>query len=168
MSPAAWYAVWTRSHCEQLVCDQLSAKGFRSFLPTLNTWSRRNGSRHQIHVPMFPGYLFVHHALDKESTIDILKARGVVGLLGAGWQQPWPIPAAEIEAVQRTASSGLPVVVHPYLRQGDRVRIVAGPLAGLDGFFVRSKPAQGRLVLSLHALLQSVAVDVDCTLVERV
>ena len=30
---AAWYAVWTRSHCEQLVTDQLDPKGIRSFLP---------------------------------------------------------------------------------------------------------------------------------------
>ena len=165
---AAWYAVWTRSHCEQLVRDQLAAMSFRPFLPTLETWSRRNGSRHRIHLPMFPGYLFVHHALDKYSYVDILKARGVVGLLGGNWSQLWPIPDEEIEAVSRAADSGLPVVVHPYLSNGNRVRIVGGPLQGLEGFFVRSKPNLGLVVLCVHLLKRSVAVEVDCTLVERV
>jgi hypothetical protein len=45
----------TRSHCEQLVFEQLAAKGFTLFLPTLEIWSRRNGTRHRIRVPMFPG-----------------------------------------------------------------------------------------------------------------
>jgi len=30
---AAWYAIWTRSHCERLVAQQLMAKGFQPFLP---------------------------------------------------------------------------------------------------------------------------------------
>jgi hypothetical protein len=32
-----WYALYTRSHCEQLVAHQLAAKGFQIFLPTLET-----------------------------------------------------------------------------------------------------------------------------------
>ena len=29
-----WCALYTRSHCEQVVCDQLAAKGFHLFLIT--------------------------------------------------------------------------------------------------------------------------------------
>ena len=38
---AAWYAIWTRSHCERLVAQQLAAKGFQPFLPEMNVRSRR-------------------------------------------------------------------------------------------------------------------------------
>src|SRR6478672_1326349 len=41
LGPWAWYAVWTHSHCEQSVYDQLIERGFRSFLPIINIWSRR-------------------------------------------------------------------------------------------------------------------------------
>src|SRR2546425_6451948 len=34
-SSTAWHALWTRSHCEQLVHDQLAAKGFDLFLPKI-------------------------------------------------------------------------------------------------------------------------------------
>jgi hypothetical protein len=30
-----WYALYTRSHCEQLVYEQLAAKGFHLFLPKI-------------------------------------------------------------------------------------------------------------------------------------
>src|SRR5437762_13986911 len=62
-----WHVLWTRSHSEQLVYDQLVAKSFHPFLPTYEVWSRRHGLRHRIRIPMFPGYLFLHDALDKHS-----------------------------------------------------------------------------------------------------
>ena len=42
---APWFVLWTRSHCEQLVHDQVAAHGFCAFLPTIRTWSRRKGAR---------------------------------------------------------------------------------------------------------------------------
>src|SRR6185503_10484140 len=39
-SKEQWFALWTHSHCEQLVHDQLAAKGFHVFLPTVRMWSR--------------------------------------------------------------------------------------------------------------------------------
>jgi hypothetical protein len=45
---AHWFALWTSSHCEQLVHDQLSAKRFHVFLPTMRQWSRRAGTKRLI------------------------------------------------------------------------------------------------------------------------
>jgi hypothetical protein len=42
---SSWHVLWVRSHCEQLVHDQLAAKNFRLFLPTIDVWSRRGGVR---------------------------------------------------------------------------------------------------------------------------
>jgi transcription termination/antitermination protein NusG len=137
-----WYALYTRSHCEQLVCDQLAAKGFHMFLPKIDVWSRRAGKRHLIVVPMFPGYLFLHHALDKSSYIEVRKARGLVRILGEGWDKPSSIPDAEIEAIQTILTASIPAMPHPYLREGQRVRIAQGLLQGVEGILVQSKPAK--------------------------
>jgi transcription termination/antitermination protein NusG len=162
----AWYAIWTKSHCERLVAQQLMAKSFSPFLPEMDVRSKRAGATNLVHVPLFPGYLFVRHAMDKVSYVEILKARGVVRILESGWTRLTPIPDAEIDAIQRLVDSGLPIFSHEYFRQGDRVRVVEGPLTGLEGTFVRDKPNQGRLVVSINLLQTSVAVEVDGASVE--
>lgn len=163
---SAWYAIWTRSNCERLVAQQLSAKGFAAFLPEMGARSRRNGKSHVVQVPMFPGYLFLRHAMEKHSYVEILKARGVVRILERGWTQLTPVADEEVNAIQQLVESGVPVYPHAYFREGDRVRVVEGPLAGLQGVFLRDKPNRGRLVVSVNLLQTSVAVEVDCAFVE--
>jgi len=161
----AWYAVWTQSHFEQSVSQQLSAKGFAAFLPEMSVWSRRNGEKRLIRVPMFPGYLFIRDALDKHSYIEILKARGVVRILEDGWTRLTPIPDEEIEAIRQVVMADVPVLPHAHLSRGTRVEVVDGPLRGVHGMFEQDKPDKGRLVLTVDLLGRSVAVEVDCTAV---
>ena len=165
---AQWFALWVRSHFEQLVHDQLAAKGLRVFLPTIKTWSRRGGKRHVVPVPMFPGYLFLHHAMDKHGYVQVLQTRGVVRILGERWDRLAPIDDAEIEAIQRLVTTDVHVVPHPYLREGHRVRLTDGPLSGVEGVLQEVKAGKGLLVVSVELLRRSVAVEVDCTCVVSV
>lgn len=164
----AWHVLWTRSHCEQLVYGQLAAKGFRLFLPAVNVWSRRGTARHRVRVPMFPGYLFLHHGMDKTSHVEVLKARGLVQILGERWDRLAAVPDAEIDAIRRLHRSDVPVLPHPYLREGQRVRITEGPFANVEGILVRVNANRGLLVVSIDLVKRSVAVQVDCTLVTPV
>jgi transcription termination/antitermination protein NusG len=161
-----WHAVWTHSHAEQLVHDQLAARGFRPFVPQMDVWSRRRGARHRIRVPMFPGYLFLNGVLDKDAYVRVLGTRGLVRVLGDRWDCLAVIPDAEVEAIQRVSAVGEAVLPHPYLREGRRARIVHGPLAGLEGILTIDRSDRGLLVLSVELLRRSVAVTVDCMDVE--
>lgn len=126
----------------------------------MSVWSTRAGSRHIVRAPMFPGYLFVRETMEKHTYVEILNVRGTVRILEDGWTRLTPIPDSEMDAIQRLASADLPVFAHPHLRQGDRVRVTDGPLAGVEGLFVEDKPSRGRLVLSIGLLGRSVAVEV--------
>jgi transcription termination/antitermination protein NusG len=158
-----WYALYTRSHCEQLVYEQLASRGFSAFLPKLDVWSRRGGVRHRISTPMFPSYLFLHHIMDKIGFIEVCKARGLVRILGERWDRLSVVPENEIDAIQRVLRAEVPVTPHPYLREGQRVRITHGPLTGVEGILVQLKPNKGLLVLSIDLLRRSIAVEVDAT-----
>ena len=127
-----WYAVWTRSHCEQLVSDQLEGQGLEVFLPKIVGWKRRAGKRRLTEQALFPGYLFVHHHMDKTTHAGILKARGVVRLLGDRWDRLTVVPDDQLMAVQRIVSSGTPAFRSVVPNDGDRVRIISGPLRGLE------------------------------------
>jgi len=168
MSAAQWFVLWTRSHCERLVHDQLSTRGLASFLPEIEVWSRRGLLRHVIRVPMFPGYLFLHAALDKATHIEVRKARGLVSILGSSAEAPAAVPDIEVTALQKLVQARIPAAPHPYLREGARVRITRGPLADVEGVLLRTKPNKGMLVLSVNLVQRSVAVEVDCTIVTPV
>jgi len=150
-----------------MVFDQLAAKGFQVFLPKIEVWSRRNGGRHCISVPMFPGYLFLHHAMDLNSYIEVLKTRELVRVLGDGRDRLRDrlavVPDAEVEAIQKVVQAHLPALLYPYMHEGQRVRITKGPLARVEGILVHTKPNKGLLVLSIELFQRSVAVEVDCT-----
>ena len=162
-----WYALWTSSHCEQLVNDQLLARGFDPFLPRIDVWSRRGGERRVVSLPLFAGYLFLRHPpMTKASYLELCKARGLVRVLGERWDRLETVPDAEIDGIRRVLNVRVPVMPHPYLRDGQRVRILRGPLADVEGILVRTKPNKGLVVLRVALLQRSVAVEVDCTLVE--
>lgn len=166
---APWYVLWTRSHCEQLVHDQLSAKGFESFLPKISQWSRRQGVRQLVRAPMFPGYLFLRHEfLDKTNYIEVSKTKGLVRILGERWDHLGTVPYREMDAIKKVIEAELPAMPHPYLREGQRVRVARGPLANAEGILVKSEPKRGVLVLSVDLLRRSVGVEIDCTLVNPV
>jgi transcriptional antiterminator NusG len=166
LDTARWFALWTNSHCERLVHDSLTARGFRTFLPTIRDWSRRAGVRHLIPRPMFPGYLFVHETIDKRNYVEIIKTRGLVRILGDRWDSLAPVDGSEIESIRRFVTADVEVMPYPYLREGQRVRITDGPLADAEGYLVRSKPNRGLLVISIDLLQRSVAVEIQCSAVE--
>jgi transcription antitermination factor NusG len=101
--------------------------------------------------------------MDSNSYIEVLKTRELVRILGDGRDRLAVIPDAEIEAIQKVVQARLPTLLYPYLRAGQRVRITKGPLAGVEGILVHTKPDKGLLVLSIELFQRSVAVEVDCT-----
>jgi len=160
-----WHVLWTLRDAEKFVHDHLTDRGFHTFLPMIDVWSRRRGLRQRVRVPMFPNYLFLQHTMDKASYYEVAKTRRLVKVLGDGWDRLAVVPDSEIEAIQKIHSSNLPARPHVYLPEGDRVRITQGLLAGVEGILVRSKPQKGLLVVSIELLRRAIAVEIDGTVV---
>jgi transcription termination/antitermination protein NusG len=161
-----WRVLWTHSNCEQQVYDQLAAKGLDLFFPTVDAWARRGGVRRRERVPLFRGYLFLRHAIDKMTYLEVCKARGLVRILGERWDRLETVAESDVDAVRKLVHSELPIFPYPYLREGQRVRITRGPLSDLEGILVRGNPKTGLLVVSVDLLQRSVAVHLDCTQLE--
>ena len=161
-----WYAVSTRSRQEKVAARTLQALGICHFLP-LQVQRRQWSDRRQIiEAPLFPGYLFVHIDPWSSSRLDVLKAPGVARFIGdhAG---PSPINDAEIEDIRTLTSCGVELTPHPFLKRGDRVRVVRGALAGIEGILTRLGSGL-RIVISIEVIHRSVAITVSINDVELV
>jgi transcription termination/antitermination protein NusG len=74
-------------------------------------------------------------------------------------REPWPLPEPEIDAL-RFGLRERKIEPHSYLTVGERVRIKAGVMTGVEGVLVCRKNSF-RVVLSLDTIMRSVAVEVD-------
>ncbi|MBS3921148.1 MAG: UpxY family transcription antiterminator [Deltaproteobacteria bacterium] len=155
-----WYATYTKSRHEQKVRERLTRKEIETFLPLVERWSRRRDRRKRINLPLFPGYLFVHSKMDAHAHLEILKTDSMVRILGNDGK-PIPIPDEQIFAIQALVKNGMAITPLPYLKEGVRVRVVNGPLIGIEGILLKSRPQKHRLVISVDLLKESVSVEID-------
>jgi transcription antitermination factor NusG len=158
--PFAWFAIWTRSRHEHVVCDQLVERHIDVFLPTVTRWSRWKDRKKKIDFPIFPGYCFAR--FDPDNPLAILKCTGVVNIISFDGK-PAPIPTREIENIRRLVASELQYDPCPLLHEGQLVEVIHGPLKGVVGRLLRKDGPRARLVLSVDLIGQAVSVEVDAS-----
>lgn len=152
-----WYALFVRSHCEQVIARALAEKAYEPFVPTYKV---SRGSADRIYVqelPLFANYVFCK--VTGSSTGPIVTTTGVLRIVGNG-KQPIPVADQEILALQRIAQSGLPSAPWPFPRIGQVVQVECGPLSGMSGVICRIGNVN-RLIVSVKILNRSVAVHLD-------
>lgn len=163
-SDIRWYAVWTRSRQEKSAAAVLETLHVPHYLPLkceTRQWSDRKQS---VTVPLFSGYLFVRINPREESKLQVLKTPGVVGLVGNS-SGPQPIPDEQVEQIRTVLNSGVEYWSSPFLEEGDRVRVIRGPLTGIEGTLLRVN-SQSRLTVSVDLIQHSLAVSVSRSDVE--
>jgi len=163
-SDSRWFAVWTRSRQEKAAAALLQSFGVQHFLPLKSEprlWSDR---KQTVSVPLFSGYLFVRMNPNHDSRLQVLKTPGIAGFVGNG-TGPLPIPDHEIEDIRTVIAGQVEYTVMPTLEQGDRVRVVRGPLAGVQGRLLQSN-STSRLMISIEMIYKSIAVSLSCQDVE--
>jgi transcription antitermination factor NusG len=159
-----WHALYTRHQHEKTVAQILSGKGFETFLPLYSSANRWKDRTKLVCLPLFPCYVFLKANAGR--TLNILTTPGVHSIVSVAGT-PVTIPEKEIDDLRLAVGSGAPLQPHPLLKIGDRVRVKAGPLAGVEGVLVRHKNVC-RVVLTLEMLGKAAAVEVDALVIERV
>ena len=165
-SSLAWYSVQTAYRFEHRIAADLTTKGFETYLPVLREMHQWKDRRKVIDVPAFRGYLFVRYEPSLRNRVKVLETSGIVRLLG-GNHAPSQIPEAEIEAVRRTLGSGVACNRCDALIPGTKVRVMRGPLAGVQGRLVRIKNSL-RLVVAISVFSQAISAELGLNDVEAV
>jgi transcription antitermination factor NusG len=164
MATPEWYALYLRSRYEKKVPLALVKKHVETFLPLieeLHLWSDR---KKRVLEPLFRGYIFVKTDLrDKET---IVTTDGVIRFVGINHKPSW-IPASQMDWLRRIVGGPVKVKREKYLEVGEKVRISAGPLIGIEGI-VRWIHGISRVVVSITAIEQSVSILVPAELLRTI
>ena len=153
----AWYALTVKPRHEKAAALNLERKGLESYLPLYRAQRQWSDRHKEVELCLFPGYVFCRFGFERR--LDVSSLPSVTSIVGFGGL-PTPVSEEEIAAIQSILASGHRVWPWPYLEAGQRVRIVSGVLAGLEGILAREKDAW-RVVVNVELLRRSVAVEID-------
>jgi transcription antitermination factor NusG len=152
-----WYVLSVRPRYEMLATRYLEYHRLNCFLPVYRSVRRWKDRRKELHMTLFPGYVFVN--LNLQNRMAFLRAPGVLQFV-VFQGGPAAVPDSEMRALQAGTSAPQGAMPHPYLQEGCKVRVKRGPLAGTEGRLIRRKE-RFRLVLSIDLIMRSVMFEVD-------
>ena len=159
-----WFAVFTSPRHEKRVAQHFTARSIEFYLPLYHPthqWKHRGNI--QLDLPLFPSYLFVRIA--PRERMRVLPVPGVLNIVGTN-QELSSVPDEYIDSI-RAGLDLCKIEPHPYLTVGERVRIIKGPLIGMEGILLRKKN-EFRVVITLEMICQSVVLEIDTADLETV
>jgi transcription elongation factor/antiterminator RfaH len=161
--PERWYVVHTQPQRELQAAQQLENQDYRVFLPRFFK-SRRHARKFEtVLAPLFPRYMFIVLDLGRDRWRSVNGTYGVDRLLMRSGE-PEPVPHGLIEQLTSgTAADGV-VRCGPALKEGQTIRVTAGPFAELIGKLDRLDD-QGRVRVLLEIMGGTVPVVLPETIV---
>ncbi len=153
--PPPWCVVHARPRAEKGIGRFCDRQGLAWYLP-LRVREHRYGSRRKWFTsPWFGGYVFVQ--ADAAGQTTLRRCDHVARIL------PVPDPEtlhAVLADLHRALAAGKVREVMPYLEAGQPVRVLEGPLRGVQGILVRAGDA-ARFAIRVDLIGQAAILDVD-------
>ncbi|WP_260293620.1 transcription/translation regulatory transformer protein RfaH [Sedimenticola hydrogenitrophicus] len=159
---AAWHLIHTKPRQERVACEQLERQGYRTYLPLIG---RPNHSQNPV-VPLFPRYLFIRLTAGLDDWTPIRSTRGVSSLVRVG-MNPAKISDQLIDSIQkRENADGLHLLPTQAFRNGERIRLVSGPLSDYEAIFCE-KRAENRVIILLNLIGHQNRIEVPAESISR-
>lgn len=166
-----WYIAIVGHRTERLCSRLLSELGYVNYVATQwETRRRSTGGKRRVERVVLPARIFVK-TTEQERLRHVVKLPFIFRFVTDrarketpdSWAPVAVIPDAELEKFRRMlGQEEMPVLFDSGISfaAGDKVRVTAGKLAGMEGTVVRSNEAKRRLYVSL-SILGSAYVEID-------
>ena len=137
-----WYLVQSKPRNEMRALENLVRQGYETYLPLMEVERLQRGKLLKKMEPLFPRYLFLHLEEGNDNWGPIRSTMGVAGLVRFG--QAYAVVSDDVlEAVRVRTQDVKKALFTP----GDSIRVVSGPLLGLEGVFDITDGEQRSFVL---------------------
>ena len=152
-----WYAVHSRPKQEIRAFENLQNQGFEAWLPLITVEKLRRGRLAEVTEPMFSRYLFIRLDTEHTNWAPIRSTLGVSRLVSFG-NRPAPIADNLIQALRQMPDRA----PERLLQAGQAVRMIDGPLKGLEAVYQQADGELRAMVLvDLMSKQHSVLVEMQ-------
>jgi len=150
-----WWVARTKSRKEKALAWSLNKAGINYYLP-LVARPQKNRNRLRISIlPLFPGYLFFRGT--DRNRYEALTTGRIAQIIAVIDQ---PSLNNELRAISRVADGEEELELCDFIKEGNKARIVYGPLAGTEGIIEGGKN-KTRIILLVQAIRQAVRIEVN-------
>ena len=147
-----WFVCHTKPRCEKKFDDLVQREAFAHYLPLIQSIRRYGTQKKTFTKPLFPGYVFAR--IEPERKARVYQQDLVVRALPV---ENETVFLRQLEDVKAICTSGFEAAVHPLMTKGRHVRVLGGPMHGLEGYVDDPANPQG-VVLSVDVLQQGLHV----------
>jgi transcription antitermination factor NusG len=152
---AQWWVLHTRPRAEKALARRFIGRDVPFFLPLYQKRWRSGGRLQTSHLPLFPGYVFLHG--DSQVRLAALETNLVANVLPVVDQRRLH---ADLAAVHRLMESGSPLIPEDRLKPGTPVVITQGSLSGLRGKILNAEH-NCRFVIEVQLLQRGASVEIE-------
>jgi len=164
-----WYAAKVKYQTERKMKAWLDEKAIENFIPFRKVLVERNGRKIKRERPLVPGFLFIKtdsqtvRALTAESRAKMIFLRNLVN------HQFLVVPDKQMQDFMFLLDYSEPTVLvdNASLKRGDRVRVVKGDFAGIEGELMRVK-GHKRVVVRLEGLFSLATAYIPSGFLEKI
>jgi transcriptional antiterminator RfaH len=145
-TPCKWLVISTLPHKESYACEHLTRQDFQVYCPMIMRRVRHARSTSDERRPLFPGYVFVEHALEGRTWRPILGTQGVKSVVRSG-EQPSLLCGSFIDELKAREVQGVVRKPSDPLEVGQRVTVQGTAFDGLVGHIIELRDKDRVMIL---------------------
>jgi transcription antitermination factor NusG len=163
-----WYAAKVKYQTEKKIKSWLDEISIENFIPFRTVVVERNGKRIRKEKPLVPGLLFVRTNYRKALSLPVESAITMNYMRNIETHQLLVVPDKQMEDFMFLLdfSEAALQIENTNLKRGDRVRVIKGDFAGIEGELIRIK-GHKRVVVRLEGLFSLATTYIPGSFLER-
>ena len=167
----AWYVLFVNTNQEEKVSKILEKEmgnEYKFIIPTRELRERKNGKWHNVKRKLFPGYVLIKAMMSAEVYYKLKKAPGIIKLL-RDEDEVLTIAEKEIKVLKILIDNNdNNIGISKLYKENDEIRIIAGPLLGLEGQIIKIDSRKGRAKVNLSFMNEERIVELGIELVDKI
>ena len=167
-----WYVMQVHTGTEENIrcqCQRLISSDTleRCFIPYYQQKKRFQGEWHIQERILFPGYVFLIAEFLEQLAENLRIVTGMTRLLGTG-DEIIPLSQEEVELLLKLGKEEQLVTMSTGIIENDQVRILTGPLQGMEGYIRKINRHKRKAWVSIEMFGRSVDMEVGLEIIKKV